>query len=55
MAFTFKLEHDDGTPADPPVLQLGAGATIRTSIGRGSTFGHLADYPLFVGLCAKDR
>ena len=21
MAFTFKLEHEDGTPADPPVLQ----------------------------------
>jgi hypothetical protein len=21
MAFTFKLEHQDGTPADPPVLQ----------------------------------
>jgi hypothetical protein len=20
MAFTFKLEHEDGTPADPPVL-----------------------------------
>jgi hypothetical protein len=21
MAFTFKLEHEDGTPADPPTLQ----------------------------------
>jgi hypothetical protein len=21
MAFTFKLEHEDGTPADPPVLK----------------------------------
>jgi hypothetical protein len=21
MAFTFKLEHPDGTPADPPTLQ----------------------------------
>lgn len=23
MAFTFKLEHEDGTPADPPVLAHG--------------------------------
>jgi hypothetical protein len=42
MAFTFKLEHEDGTPADPPTLQtavpnwrpgdtipLGAGRTLR--------------------------
>jgi hypothetical protein len=24
MAFTFKLEHEDGTPADPPVLHTAA-------------------------------
>ena len=42
MAFTFKLEHEDGTPADPPSFQtsvptwrpgdtipLGAGRTLR--------------------------
>ena len=39
MAFTFKLEHEDGTPADPPVLQTAvpnwrAGDAIPLSAGR---------------------
>ena len=47
MAFTFKLEHEDGTPADPPTLitavptwnpgdtiPLGPGSTLRV-IGTG--------------------
>jgi hypothetical protein len=38
-AFTFKLEHEDGTPADPPVLHTAAsnwsaGDTIRLSAER---------------------
>jgi hypothetical protein len=24
MAFTYKLEHEDGTPVDPPTLDTGA-------------------------------
>jgi hypothetical protein len=40
MAFTFKLEHEDGTPADPPVLHTAvpnwsAGDTI--PLGRDKT------------------
>jgi hypothetical protein len=39
MAFTFKLEHEDGTPADPPVLKTAVpnwnvGDTIPVSAGR---------------------
>jgi hypothetical protein len=39
MAFKFKLEHEDGTPADPPVLHTavpnwGPGDTI--ALGRGT-------------------
>jgi hypothetical protein len=39
MAFTFKLEHEDGTPADPPVLHTAvpnwsAGDTIALSANR---------------------
>ena len=39
MAFTFKLEHEDGTPADPPVLHTAvpnwsAGDTIPLSAER---------------------
>jgi hypothetical protein len=26
MAFTYKLEHEDGTPADPPILRTAASA-----------------------------
>ena len=49
MAFTFKLEQEDGTPADPPVLQTAvpnwsAGDTIplsadKTLRGRGGVAG----------------
>lgn len=27
MAFTYKLEHEDGTPADPPTFRTAAGVT----------------------------
>lgn len=50
MAFKFKLEHEDGTPADPPVLHtavpnwsagdtipLGAERTLRVVEVRSST------------------
>jgi hypothetical protein len=41
MAFTFKLEHEDGTPADPPVLHTavpswGPGDTIPLGPVRGT-------------------
>jgi hypothetical protein len=40
MAFQFRLEHDDGTPADPPTLKAAvpnwrAGDTI--ALGKGRT------------------
>jgi len=34
MAFTFKLEHEDGTPADPPVLYT---AVPNWSVGEAQT------------------
>jgi hypothetical protein len=40
MSFTFKLEHEDGTPADPPTLHTAvpnwaAGDTILLGPARG--------------------
>jgi hypothetical protein len=29
MVFTYKLEHQDGTPADPPSMRSAAGVTWR--------------------------
>jgi hypothetical protein len=42
MAFTFRLEHEDGTPADPPVLHTAvptwqAGDTISLGADRTLT------------------
>jgi hypothetical protein len=58
MAFTFKLEHEDGTPADPPVLHTAvpnwsAGDTIplgetRPSLSESDPGGLRATTPCFV-------
>ena len=44
MAFQFRLEHDDGTPADPPTLKAAvpdwrAGDTIALGPGLTSPLG----------------
>jgi hypothetical protein len=47
MAFTFKLEHPDGTPADPPTLRS---AVPNWSIGDKIPFGPGKPALLVVGI-----
>jgi hypothetical protein len=47
MAFTFKLEHPDGTPADPPTLRS---AVPNWEIGDKIPFGPSKPALLVVGI-----
>lgn len=52
MAFTYKLEHEDGTPADPPTMRSAPGVSWEPGdeipLGRGRTL-HVIDTRLDEG------